>query len=406
MDFLKRQLSHDWHDPDLQPNDFAYARSFGERAHLEIDGPITLWAKGYQLNLAVDKPGLPTVPGIGLEDGLDGSLTGAMAGLDVRIGDGFLLGASLSSSRADLDFGGEIPGTYEAEVRGVHPYFGWQLKDGGQVWGAVGIGKGQVDIYGELGGHYGRDIDWQQLAAGGQSPIKMDKERLTLSLVGDGFISRMSVDEPGGLDVTAARLRFGLEADYRRKLQTTDFGASMTLAARQDAGDALEGAGMEMGGGLSLAFPGAGLKLAFKARTLLAHEAAVSEWGVAGGVEWSRNKGGKGLSLAFKPQWGAPESRSDEVWEQTPDERRQSQNPSDNAGPSYTLEVKYGMEFRSSQERMTFFASSDRRADRQTLSVGAKYSMGQGFTAEYEATYEQGAPQPEHRAQLRYERRF
>ena len=291
-------------------------------------------------------------------------------------------------------------------MRGVHPYFGWRLKDGGQVWGTVGIGKGQVDIFGDLGGHYGRDLDWQQLAAGGQSPIKMDKQRLTLSLVGDGFISRMSVDEPGGLDVTAARLRFGLEADYRRTLDRTDFGASMTLAARQDAGDALEGAGMEMGGGLSLAFPGAGLKVAFKARTLIAHEASASEWGLAGGIEWSRNPDGKGLSLAFKPQWGAPESRSAEVWDQAPDELRPSQGARASEDPSYTLEVKYGLEFRSSQERMTFFASQDRQPQGARLSLGADYALGKGFTAEYAATQEPGASRPHHRAQLRYERRF
>lgn len=85
---------------------------------------------------------------------------------------------------------------------------------------------------------------------------------------------------------------------------------SFEVGARLDGGDAEQGFGADLGGGLAVANRASGLSLDLKARGLLAHEAAgFQDWGVSAALAYDLLPASdQGLSLALRQSWGATAS--------------------------------------------------------------------------------------------------
>ena len=387
----RRLQAEPWRTPELLPGDIAYEKPIG--------GPFTVWAQGYHTELATEEGALD----------FEGDIQGAIAGFDYRLRSA-LLGLSISESEAELEFGGDEPGRYTALLRGVAPYIGWQLESGGHLWLSLGTGEGDVKITGEAGGSYQRDFDWRTLSFGGYAALldralaEREGARITAGLVSDLVFSKMEM-EVGSEDLDTGRARLGMEADYSRPLVGASlFAASLEVTARHDFGDGLSGAGLEVGGGLSLALAPLGLKLDLAARTLLAHADEAEEWGLSGGMEWSSRSDSQGLSIAFRPEWGKTQSQSEQLWSQG-----LAWDAADGEGEAkakafrYALEVKYGLPVLKGRELLIITLHSDLYDKAGNLRLGAALNISDHLTATYEAATRAGAP-PTHRARIHYHR--
>ena len=254
---------------------------------------------------------------------LDGDVTTAMLGADYAR-DRWLVGLALTQSEGEGGWTDTEPGVAvcpagmdartralcEGAVRGgdgkvessltaAIPYASLQASERVGLWGALGVGSGEVTLKPETGRSLAAGTDWRMAAAGVRGALLAPgpgsgagagASGPALALTSDALWARTASDRTRDLaasqsDVT--RLRLGLEGSWRFALDGgTDAGAGspgsgaggaslvpkLELGARHDGGDAETGFGIELGGGLAWDDPGLGLSLDLSGRTLLAHE--------------------------------------------------------------------------------------------------------------------------------------
>ena len=364
----------------LRPSDVAF--SYSASATGQEVGTLTLWGRGYYLNMDVSEGGVDFA----------GDLAGGILGLDVRLDDQALLGLAFSESQTDVGYlVGDVAGTHEVQISGFHPYLGVRLDSGVRLWAQVGLGTGELDVQedGRPEGRYRQDIGLRSIGLGGYGPLLArvsEQGSLNLGFVTDGIFSQIS--EAGGQRrwVESGRVRLGVELDYSRALQGAgSWGSALELAYRRDLGEARRGGGLELGGGFDLDLPRAGLHLDLKARALLAHSRGVQEWGLAAGVKWAARHDGTGLSLSLQPSWGRVASSQGQLWDQGLADSigYSALNP---ASVHYGLELQYGLPVTSRREDMlTLFARGNLVEGANSYSLGADLKLGSGFTAGYEA---------------------
>ena len=236
---------------------------------------------------------------------LDGEATTAMLGTDYARGD-WLVGLALMQSEGEGDYrdtdvaprptsqtcpedvdearcagavregGGEV----DASLTAVLPYASLQASERLALWGALGIGAGEVTLETGMGQRLDADIDWTMAAAGARSallPVPAQDSGPALALTSDALWARTSSDathELAASDSDVTRLRLGLEGSYR--FATAGDGhltPRVEVGARHDGGDAETGFGVELGAGLAWSDPALGLSLDLSGRTLIAHDA-------------------------------------------------------------------------------------------------------------------------------------
>ena len=387
--------------------DFTMALSGGGQGQQSADGSLNLWGSGYYTDFANDEGPAP----------IEGKVTGGMIGIDMLYS-GWLMGVAVNLTQTDVDWDYEdFTGSYEITLTGFHPYFARQLDKYTQVWVSLGHEQGEAEIAED-----GRpdlcptckfDVTMNNVALGISSQLREIATKngmAKINFISDGSYSHIKGDTQQAVTATSSWLRLGVEMDYQRNLTgNTHLDGGVELVMRSDF-DARRGTGLELGGNLDLVLPAQGLHLDLAVRTLLVHSADVDEWGISGGIRWAVRKGGKGLSLAFKPQWGALGSARDALWEQglSSDFKR---NQADAAG-RYSLELTYGLPILHGQELLTLFTRSNYKADGRDLSLGADLNLGQHFSSGYEMLMRQGATSvdlardAEHRAFIRYQRSF
>ena len=142
-----------------------------------------------------------------------------------------------------------------------------------------------------------------------------------LGLKGEALAGRIEVDDNGGIvkavDADIQRLRVAVSGEAAMEARP---GAALTpsaeLGLRWDGGDGETGLGLELGGGLSYALPGESLVLEARARTLLAHEGELDEWGASGGLRLDPDNRGRGPSLGLRVDAGAAEGGTERLWEE------------------------------------------------------------------------------------------
>ena len=278
------------------------------------------------------------------------------------------------------------------------------------------------------------DLRMQSFALGGFGPLygrERADETLSLGITGDSLLARVSATGPGAVTASAGRQRLGFELDYRRRFRSSpganssgtssaagsggardasvfgsangansgqvpsyppnptdgDFGSQVELAFRQDFGDGITGAALELSGGLNYRMPFLGLRFNFNTRALLAHQGSIDEWGIAGGIAWTAADDGRGLSIAFNPYWGGAAERDLQFWElgiaggylsgYNLDDR--------NLGGRYPLELNYGIAVPGGG-LLKLFVKGEAGGGRD-LRLGASYSLGGDFRAGYEAVF-------------------
>ena len=426
----------DWRLPAFAATDFNF------NASLNADGgaggipPLAVWGRGYYRDLAVDAGAIE----------FDGDVTGYMLGADARLRSA-LVGVAVNHAQSDIEWdNSDFTGAHETTLTALHPYFGWRSKGGLRLWGSLGYGEGELELTeaGNAAFMYERDVSLRAAAFGGHGPLlAIIGGKVDLGVILDAaYVQLRETGDSTGAEAESASaesgwMRLGVDADYRQPLPADAvLGARAELALRGDFGDAKAGTGVELGSQLDYQHP-VGVRVDLKARALLNYrdEGDVEEWGVSGGIAYSTPAargtasalGGRGFTLSFSPEWGITDSTRDQLWNggfSTPAHLRHSRvsRPQAQGNPEipalrYNLEVQYGLPVLQGRELLTFFARSDLRSDARNYALGADFKLGDYITAGYESTLNRRAPlnlapaaggsaTSDHRAYLRFERRF
>ena len=228
-------------------------------------GSLAVWGRGAYTSFG------------GLDQGLslDGGVTTGLVGTDYARGR-WLTGVAVSRSWGDGGYAGTGEGELESTLTAVTPYFAYQAREGLDVWGAAGYGVGGVTVM-EAEEVMDTDIGWAMTAMGARGDLiaMPDSGGFSLALVSDAMWTQTTSDAAPGLvssSASVSRLRMGIEAGWTVLLGG---GGSLTprveTGMRHDGGDAENGIGVEVGGGINWSMPGVGLALDVEARTLLAH---------------------------------------------------------------------------------------------------------------------------------------
>ena len=312
---------------------------------------------------------------------LDGDVTTALLGADYAR-DRWLVGLALAHSEGEGAWTDTEPGAAvcpegmdartrslcEGAVRGgdgkvessltaAIPYASLQASERLGLWGALGVGAGEVTLKPESGRSLAADTDWRMAAAGLRGELlgapADGGSGPALAVTSDALWARTASERTRDLaashsDVT--RLRLGLEGSYRFALggggPGEASGASLVprleLGARHDGGDAETGFGIELGGGLAWDDPGLGLSLDLSGRTLLAHEDdALEDRGFAASLAFDPDPGTeRGLSMTLGQDWGgSARGGLDALFTPAPlDERSGTE-----ATSRWTAEAAYGL---------------------------------------------------------------
>ena len=358
-----------------------------------------LWGRGYFRDLSVDSEGMR----------FDGDITGVMLGGDTRVSN-LLLGMGFNHTIAEMDWQLDtFKGSHETTLNSFHPYIGWQNSHGVVVWGSLGFGMGEAEITDSERAdfRYTRDLAVRTATFGAHGPV-WTRGSLSLGIMGDASETRLeesgfgSDDEVVQTSVSSRWLRAGLTLDYDLAQGGAGLALDAELALRRDLNDAKSGRGLELGGGLDYSTPG-GLRLNLDARYLVTHDADVDEFGVSGSLAYSRNTGGQGLTLSFRPEYGVVTSAKEALWKGAYAAPR-AREP---FALSYAFEVKYGIPVLQGRELLTVFARTGLHSTANRHALGADFNLGQHFSTGLEAALRPGAAEPsDHHAYLRYQRAF
>ena len=240
----------------------------------------------------------------------NGEVYSLHVGVDVRLGSNVLAGVSVSRSRGMIDYEGGLGsgtdgGEHDLRLVGVHPFLGWSVTPGLQLWGTVGHAWGELRIVDELGGLTGAAT--LNSGALGLNGRLLTRGATTLSLRGEGALAQLTADSATFEVATLDMWRFRLTTELSHELLFSS-GTSLTpwaeLGARHDGGDGQSGAGLELGGGLRYRVPQVGLTAEGYGRWLAVHEGALQEWGVGAMVTIDPGMDRRGLSASVTPSWG------------------------------------------------------------------------------------------------------
>ncbi len=246
---------------------------------------------------------------------VDGEVTGAMLGADWKR-KGALFGLILSASRGAGTYSGASSGEIDVTLTGLVPWAGREIGRDLSVWGALGIGRGDMTVTPEGTGPMDAGVGWSMAAAGADGTLAAGERLLGAGLRwhADALRSRTSSDAATGLAATSGattRLRLGVTADWRRTLDSgATLGPRLEAGLRHDGGDAETGFGLEIGGGIGFSDPALGLSVTVDGRTLALHEdGAFGGWGLSLGLSWDpRPETKRGWSLAARQSLGGASS--------------------------------------------------------------------------------------------------
>ena len=194
-----------------------------------------------------------------------------------------------------------------------HPYLHFAPLEQLAVWVALGLGYGEMEL--DEDPTPVRPALAMYLAAVGIDGTLLSLQQFELALNADAYAMRMESDETAALEalsVDVQRARLMLEGRVAWALSAVSrLEPYLELGARYDHGDAENGIGGELGGGLAFVDTALGLQVGAHGRFLLVHqERAFRQWGA--GLEVSLAPGrGEGLSLSLVPTWGVVASHVD-----------------------------------------------------------------------------------------------
>ncbi len=238
----------------------------------EAGGSLAFWGRGAR----ADFRGLDGMVN------LDGQTETVTLGADYAR-DQWLTGVMLTSSRGTGGYQGVASGEVEVSLNAAIPYGSYRFSDRLDVWGAVGRGAGALTLTPEGEGSIKADLDWSMVSAGlrgglfgaaGHGPAVTLVSDVLWSRTGSGRVE--AGEEHSSLassEADTSRLRLGLEGSWAVTLG--NIGAvtpKLEAGVRHDDGDAEQGFGVEVGGGLAWTLPALGVTFDVSGRTLVTHE--------------------------------------------------------------------------------------------------------------------------------------
>ena len=332
------------------------SREQGEQA--EQEGGWMLWGQGVRSDFS----GRPQA-----DLGLDGRVGAAYVGADHRWGSKALVGVAASHSIGSLDYanGGNPASELEvgARLTSVHPYARWSPRQGLDLWGLMGFGRGSADLE-VAGDSVEMGIDMRMAALG----VRNELTRLgavDLALKADAFtvsIGSEAVEGVRAVNGDARRARLILEGSTDWSLSSnTRLIPKVELGARLDGGDADTGLGADLAGGVSVANRRMGLEVEARGHWLVAHQARnFKERGARLAVRFDPGSDRKGLGFSLAPLWGNDSGGADALWrsEQMLDARhRGDRSEAMSWRPNRAqADLSYGLSTRGGRGRLIPFA--------------------------------------------------
>ncbi|MGI9250973.1 MAG: Calx-beta domain-containing protein [Pseudohongiellaceae bacterium] len=339
---------------------------------------ITLWGRGFYHDMNAEKDSI----------GFDGKITGAMVGLDA-IRSNLVGGLALSTLKSEANFTyQDLAGIHTTKLTAINPYIAHRSDDGVQLWATLGYAGGDIEVVEaddkDATNRYTSDITMKSASVGGYGPLyqytSASGDTLSLGFIGNGLMVQMDEDQ---VSLDAARVRVGLKLEQRTNTSSGNtYASNATLNYRRDFGDGFTGDGVEIGAGLEMGAPSAGLALDIHARALVSSSDDIEEWGVNIGLAWAAHQDRRGLSLSFKPQWGAVDSQEQHFWNNSTADFSHLNN--DDMAANYNLEMKYGIQLAEAigedeGNLLELFARGD---NNKRLELGANFGLGQNTTME------------------------
>ncbi len=250
-----------------------------------------------------------------------GDVFSSHVGVDRRLGDSALLGVSLSHTVGLLGYTvgsslaeGASPGEGDGRVTSVQPYAHWAPRDGLTLWGMGGGGLGSLTLA-DSTGMVETPLGLRLFAGGARQALTAG-----LALKADAFHATLRSAEHDDLAAaigTAMRGRVLAEGQSDWALsESSSLVPRLEAGLRWDGGTDVEGLGAEIGVGLAYVNRRLNLGLETQGRYLVAHQAAgFEEWGAGLSLRVGPGVDRPGPWLALNPEWGAPDSRVNALWD-------------------------------------------------------------------------------------------
>ena len=338
---------------------------------------------------------------------IDGEVATATLGLDSRFGR-WLAGAAVAYSVGEGAYGHETAagGGVTSSLASLHPYASYRFNERFSLWGVLGYGVGELTLQSE-GAETAIEtgLTSSMVAFGGRGLLRRTAGGLELALVSDALASNTRSDATTGLmgaEGRAQRLRLMLEGSGAIALPGGgELNPRIEAGLRHDAGDAENGTGVEVGGGL--AYAAGRLSVQVDARALLAHrDKDYEEWGVSGAVTWQPDALGHGWSMTARSSWGVTASGVESLWHRPATDGVSSDVPG-RAVHRFESELGYGLAgLRGRGLWYPFIGTRTAEGGAQSVRMGVKLTSGPNLDAALQiGRSAQPGSVPDHTIQLR-----
>ena len=311
---------------------------------------------------------------------VEGDVTTAMLGMDYEKG-GVLMGVALSHARGEGGFG---KAGMEAALTSAHPYLRFALNERISAWGVLGMGRGEMTLE-EKGRKIETDLEMRMGAFGVRGEL-MRVGGFDLAVKSDALLAQVDADAADGLDAVSAestRLRVMLEASRAVTMKDGGrFTPSVEAGLRHDGGDADEGLGVEVGGGLRFTNSAWGLTLELRARGLITHEGEdAADWGAGGTLRIAPGEAGRGLALTVEPAVGETAGGIARLWS-VEDASRLAREEVRDIDPRVRAEVGYGLDAWGGL--LTPYAGLSASEDGGAYRLGGRFRVGESLSMSVE----------------------
>ena len=312
---------------------------------------------------------------------LDGDVLTGLVGADYESGKA-LLGVALAWSAGDGSYkGAGGDGELESKLASLYPYLRYTLSERLSVWGAVGMGEGNLTLETPTGDKMETGLSLAMAALGARGAL-LSGAGYELAVKSDLTFVHTESEKTTGLasaEAQTRRLRLVLEGSHEVNFGSASLTPSVQVGMRYDGGDAETGAGVELGGGVR--FAASGLTMEVRGRGLLAHEDRdYEEWGVSASAVISPGSEGRGLSMRVGSAWGAASSRADRIWTGG---AAGLAGEADLPGASLDAEVAYGLD--ALRGLLTPYTGVALSENGETWRAGARWTLGPAVTLSLEA---------------------
>ena len=248
---------------------------------------------------------------------MDGDVMSGTVGVDHSFS-GWLQGVAVSRSESEGAYrvAGKDSLSLSASLTGIYPYARYNLTDRLRVWGTGGFGRGSLRLQGDSLASSSSDLSMAlgSIGVSGDIVSAASSGGFGLSWQTDAMLLRSSLASSRSLSSVEAmvhRLRLSLESSYTLKMgDRASLAPKLQLGVRRDGGDAEQGMGMDVAGGLGFIHSGWGLRAQVDMHGLVVHEDSdFEEWGVSGMILFDRSPSlDIGASLRLFPSWGSASS--------------------------------------------------------------------------------------------------